>query len=94
MAQLLSVSQWPIVVQDPAEVLAREYPGKIDIAYEGVGGPLRDAVVDNLAAGGHCLAVGYIGSYSHTTDTHAHGALSPLASQLRTGIAVYLCHQL
>lgn len=38
--------------QDVAEVLRREYPGTIDVAYEGVGGPLRDAVLDSLTPHG------------------------------------------
>ena len=46
-------------------MLAEEYPQRIDVAYEGVGGPLRDAVVDNLAPGGRLLAVGYISEYPH-----------------------------
>ena len=38
--------------QDVVEVLSREYPGTIDVAYEGVGGPLRDAVFDSLTPNG------------------------------------------
>lgn len=37
----------------------------IDVAYEGVGGPLRDAVLDNLAQNGRLLVVGYISEYPH-----------------------------
>ena len=53
-------------LQDVAEVLASEYSGKIDVAYEGVGGALRDAVLANLAPNGKVLAVGYISEYPHT----------------------------
>ena len=49
-----------------AEVLAREYAQQIDIAYEGVGGRLRDAVLANLSPDGQVLAVGYISQYPHT----------------------------
>lgn len=55
-------------------MLAEEYPQRIDIAYEGVGGPLRDAVVDNLAPGGRLLAVGYISAYPHTQTAESHSA--------------------
>lgn len=53
-------------LQDVAEVLSKEYRHKIDIAYEGVGGPLRDAVLENLSPAGIVLAVGYISEYPHT----------------------------
>ena len=48
-------------------MLAGEFPHGIDVAYEGVGGPLRSAVLDNLAPGGRLLAVGYISEYPHTS---------------------------
>jgi NADPH:quinone reductase-like Zn-dependent oxidoreductase len=37
----------------------------IDVAYEGVGGTLRDAVLDNLSDHGRLLVVGYISEYPH-----------------------------
>lgn len=46
-------------------MLAEEFPKQIDVAYEGVGGELRDAILSNLAHGGRVLAVGYISSYPH-----------------------------
>ncbi len=54
-----------LAVQDVAEVLRREYPQAIDIAYEGVGGVLRQAVLDNLSPSGCLLSVGYISEYPH-----------------------------
>ncbi len=54
------------MLQDVAEVLSKHYPQQIDIAYEGVGGPLRDAVLANLSPEGQVLAVGYISEYPHT----------------------------
>ena len=64
------------VRQDVGEVLRREYPGGIDVAYEGVGGPLRDAVLDNLSKHGRMLAVGYISEYPHVNpdDGKAEGS--------------------
>lgn len=52
-------------MQDVGAVLAREYPEGIDVAYEGVGGRLRDAVLDNLSSNGRLLVVGYISEYPH-----------------------------
>ena len=52
-------------MQDVAEVLGREFPQAIDIAYEGVGGALRQAVLDNLSPNGCLLSVGYISEYPH-----------------------------
>ena len=52
-------------MQDVAEMLSKEYHKKIDVAYEGVGGPLRDAVLANLSPSGKVLAVGYISEYPH-----------------------------
>lgn len=51
--------------QDVASVLDAEYPGKIDVAYEGVGGSLRRDILRNMAGGGRMLAVGYISGYPH-----------------------------
>ena len=44
-------------------MLREEYPQGIDVAYEGVGGRLRQAVVQNLTPQGRLLGVGYISSY-------------------------------
>ena len=52
-------------MQDVAEVLKREYPQAVDVAYEGVGGALRQAVLDNLSPTGCLLSVGYISEYPH-----------------------------
>ncbi len=62
--------------QDVGEVLRREYPEGIDVAYEGVGGPLRDAVLDNLSEHGRMLVVGYISEYPHVKpdDGEAQGS--------------------
>ncbi|CAL8460543.1 g72 [Coccomyxa elongata] len=62
--------------EDVGEVLRREYPEGIDVAYEGVGGPLRDAVLDNLSEHGRMLVVGYISEYPHVKpdDGEAQGS--------------------
>lgn len=66
----------PYMWQDVGEVLRREYPEGIDVAYEGVGGPLRDAVLDNLSKHGRMLVVGYISEYPHVNpdDGKAEGS--------------------
>ena len=46
-------------------MLRREFPQAIDIAYEGVGGELRKAVLENLSPDGCLLSVGYISEYPH-----------------------------
>ena len=46
-------------------MLSGEFPQQIDIAYEGVGGELREAVLDNLSPKGCLLSVGYISEYPH-----------------------------
>lgn len=67
----MSPAYLSLVVQDVGEVLAKEYAKKIDVAYEGVGGPLRDAVLANLSPAGKVLAVGYISEYPHTRSVFA-----------------------
>ncbi|KAK9810466.1 hypothetical protein WJX72_011155 [[Myrmecia] bisecta] len=52
--------------EDVADVLEQEYPQCIDLAYEGVGGQLRQTVLDNLTPQGRMLCVGYISEYPHT----------------------------
>lgn len=50
------------------EVLQTEYGGKIDIAYEGVGGRLQSAAWECLKRpAGRLLAVGYISEYPHVS---------------------------
>lgn len=67
--------------ENVGEVLSREYPQKIDIAYEGVGGSLRDAVLANLSPDGQVLAVGYISEYPHTrSDVSSSGGGSGAAT--------------
>lgn len=39
------------------EALRREAPGGLDVVYEGVGGPLRGALLSHLAPGGKLLQV-------------------------------------
>ena len=54
------------------DVLKEEYGGKIDVAYEGVGGPLQRAAWENMAPGGRLLVVGYISGYPHAIEeSHA-----------------------
>ena len=46
-------------------MLGREYPQAIEVAYEGVGGELRQAVLEQLSPNGRMLSVGYISEYPH-----------------------------
>lgn len=48
--------------EDLGEVLAREYPKGLDIAYDSVGGEIFDAFLDNLALRGRLVISG------HTSD--------------------------
>ena len=41
-------------------MLAAEFPGQLDVVYEGVGGDLFRAALANLAPNGRLLSVGYI----------------------------------
>lgn len=51
------------------EVLKNEYGGKIDIAYEGVGGRLQSAAWECLKRpGGRLLSIGYISEYPHVSE--------------------------
>ena len=45
-------------VEDLGEVLRAEYPDGVDLAYEGVGGPLLGAICANLKPDGRVLVVG------------------------------------
>jgi len=56
-----------------ADVLAAEYPGGVDVAYEGVGGALLGAVCANLKPEGRVLIVGSISQYPHNDETPHHG---------------------
>eukprot|EP00884_Botryococcus_braunii_P020803 jgi/Botrbrau1/7406/Bobra.0112s0007.2 len=63
--------------EEVAEVLDREYGGRITVAYEGVGGSLRQAILPHLAAGGRMLAVGYISGYPHNAAFRPPSARDP-----------------
>jgi NADPH-dependent curcumin reductase CurA len=63
--------------ENVADVLKREFPQGIDLAYEGVGGALLDAVLDNLAPRGRVLSVGYISSYPHNHQAAQNGDAEP-----------------
>ncbi|MEQ8507640.1 MAG: zinc-binding dehydrogenase [Rhodospirillaceae bacterium] len=45
--------------EDVSDVLKREYPKGLDIAYDSVGGAIYDAFVDNLAIKGRLVISGY-----------------------------------
>ncbi|MFN2098517.1 zinc-binding dehydrogenase [Altererythrobacter sp. MF3-039] len=45
--------------EDVAQVLAAEYPDRIDVALDTVGGPIFDAFIDNLATHGRCVISGW-----------------------------------
>lgn len=59
--------------EELAEVLAREFPDGVDVAYEGVGGPLLGAICANLKPDGRVLLVGAISQYPHNPSTPPHG---------------------
>ena len=87
--------------EDLGEVLRGEFGdgrgggggGGVNVAYEGVGGPLLRAVVDNLAEGGAVLMVGSISQYPHNGENvPAHGidGLPPSMEVFRAGETVPL----
>ena len=67
-------------MQDVREVLSREFPQQIDIAYEGVGGELREAVLENLSPKGCLLSVGYISEYPHVKPDADEDSHQPASS--------------
>ena len=66
-------------------MLDAEFPGKLDVVYEGVGGNLFRAALANLSPGGRLLSVGYI-SVSPLQPRGAAACTSP-ASYLLDGAA-------
>ena len=52
-----------------AAIAAAAGAAGVTIAYEGVGGALRGAVLDALAPGGRLLCVGYMGGYPHAASS-------------------------
>lgn len=56
-----------------AQVLVSEYPAGVDLAYEGVGGPLLGAICEHLKPGGRVLVVGSISQYPHNEERAGHG---------------------
>ena len=51
------------------EVLARDYGTHgLDVVYEGVGGPMLNAILPHLAPNGRCMIIGYISGYPHTMN--------------------------
>ena len=59
--------------EDLGEVLKAEFPTGVDLAYEGVGGPLLGAICANLKPDGKVLVVGSISQYPHNAEKAAHG---------------------
>lgn len=47
------------------EVLAKEYPRGVNIAFDGVGGELFDTCVDHLARFGRLITIGFISEYKN-----------------------------
>lgn len=66
--------------QDVGSALAALYPRGVDVVYEGVGGALRDTLVQQLAPGGRLLQVGIrnsiIGGIDRIVSSCAIWALS------------------
>ena len=50
---------------DVAQAMARACPDKFEVIMDGVGGPLQDACIANLAPGGQIYLTGYIAEYPH-----------------------------
>lgn len=59
--------------EDLSSVLQAEFPEGIDVAYEGVGGPLLGAICANLKPTGRVLVVGSISQYPHNEEKPDHG---------------------
>jgi len=76
------------------DVLRNEYPQGVDIAYEGVGGPLLGAAHDNLAEGGRILVVGSISQYPHNRkeemESHNIEGMGDIMDVFRSGNTVDL----
>ena len=53
--------------EDLAKVLREEYPGGIDVIYEGVGGEVFNTCVKNLAVRGRLIIIGMITHYQEST---------------------------
>lgn len=51
---------------DLSEALARACPDGFQVAMDGVGGEMQDAILANLAPGSRVLLTGYISEYPHT----------------------------
>ncbi|MDI3283510.1 zinc-binding dehydrogenase [Polyangium sp. 15x6] len=74
--------------EDLGEVLAREYPRGVDIAFESVGGALFDASLANLAIRGRLLVCGFISEYTRpepasTTAPRVYHELLWKSAQIR-----------
>ena len=65
-------------VEDVRGVLEREYAGRVDVCYEGVGGAmLADVWQVGMKEGGTVLSVGYISQYPHNEGEAAAAAGLP-----------------
>lgn len=54
------------------EVLAREYPRGLDIAYDSVGGPIFDAFLDHLAMYGRLIVSGHTSDFDKPVEDVPH----------------------
>ncbi|GMH34365.1 hypothetical protein BSKO_02199 [Bryopsis sp. KO-2023] len=68
-------------LEDVATVLKNEFPDGLDVVYEGVGGAMLKAALDNLAPKGKVLTIGYISQYPHADSEKAS---QPIAEGLPT----------
>ncbi len=59
-------------------MLDAEFPGRLDVVYEGVGGDLFRAALANLSPTGRLLSVGYISVRSQLTKPKAQVEASDL----------------
>ena len=89
VARRLGVDRCVVVRGEGAEdlgcVLRDEFPQGVDVAYEGVGGALLGAIVDNLKSTGKILVVGSISAYPHNAQPEPHG-VAELPDDLMAGV--------
>ncbi|KAK9842071.1 hypothetical protein WJX81_007136 [Elliptochloris bilobata] len=68
--------------EDVRGVLDAEFPGQLDVVYEGVGGELFRAALGNLSPSGRLLSVGYISEYPHVSQGSGESAGAPQPSEV------------
>lgn len=80
-------SQRSVVLQDVRGVLDAEFPGQLDVVYEGVGGDLFRAALANLSPAGRLLSVGYISVCPPAAPRSSSLRKSQLSACFRAGLS-------